>query len=945
MDIKKKYNHFSIESELLKKNYFQKLFKTKKNAKFESIITQLPITITKDTSLASLSGLIQEDILAKHQLMMGRKSRLISIFDTESKDLKTENYENLLTKAGIFFDIHNENIVYSEKNTNFVRNMFVELVQEGRIYEDCTINYRSIQEQKTLGTDELQRKKQQVKQYNLRYFVDTKNISLVVPTLWPETIFADVALAVHPNDKRYKKLLKNKVIIPIVNKAIPIIADELVDPTKGTGIIRITPGHDKISLLIAQKHGLSIEKFAIDKSGCFTKCAGDFCGKSAEEFISNIVQNLDDIHNMESTKNIEVDVAVSRKTGEKARPLLCNQLFIKIDEEVEKIQSAIKEKKLKIIPESFEENIAKIIQNIEYRPVTKEDSKGYSLPLRIGESGKNHFLSDNEILNLPKKKINNKYTILTLIIFNLVVDKRLRQYFGMEELIDVLLGKSLTGEQNTLEAYIELFTETLPRGYAKELNELKKICEYNEKDAKWISNYEKFSINLIKILEKSVAIGQAKKKWFYSLEIDTLVNNDTNLRQQKEKIEETLGHALILIKTLEIFQEGKKETEVAITVNEHKIFELLKTIIIGYNVNKQSLCTTCYIQEEQKTSKRNTESFKEQIKNVWTDCTRLFAVDPIQEISEHEQFISKLRNASRFVRQHLYDKKWTRKISDFKQLTSYLDKKKNILEEFELWMIYTTKELQKEYEEALSKNMIKEIQKKIISTIKNDFCDKYLEIQKIQDTENGSKVTLRCLGMLLKMIHPFVPFVTQQIRGILGLEWAIITQITEKTFATISKNYKTQLFIDIIDKFLSMKQKYNHAKHEWVDICFFAPLDFLQYLRKKENIIQKLINTSSIEYLENEKELTKFHTESIINITIGIRPQSKQATVRSKKEDLCETLRAKEQQLQQIRNMIPGLSASGAEPEVIREKKKEMTKIKKNIEEIQYLIQKEKLNK
>lgn len=385
------------------------------------------------------------------------------IFDTKEKNLKTENYENLLTKAGIFFGIDTDNVAYSERNTNFVRNLFVELVQEGHIYEDCSINYRSIQEQKTLGTDEIQRKKMQCKQYNLRYFVDTKNISLIVPTLRPETIFADVALAVHPDDKRYKKLIKNKVIIPIVNKTIPIIADESVDPMKGTGIMRITPAHDKLSLMIAQKHQLKIDKFAIDKSGCFTESAGDFCGKNASAFIKNIIKNLDDIHNLESTKYIEAEVIVHRETNEKGRPLLCNQFFMKTDKELHNIQEAIKEKKLKIIPEEYEENIENIIKTMEYRPVTKESSKGYSLPLWKSENGKNYFISDNEILNLPEKKTRNKFTILSLIIFNLIVDKRMKEDFSIEECIDVLLGKSRTGEKNTLKTYIELFSETLPR--------------------------------------------------------------------------------------------------------------------------------------------------------------------------------------------------------------------------------------------------------------------------------------------------------------------------------------------------------------------------------------------------------------------------------------------------------------------------------------------------
>lgn len=132
------------------------------------------------------------------------------------------------------------------------------------------------------------------------------------------------------------------------------------------------------------------------------------------------------------------------------------------------------------------------------------------MPLRKNKEGKNFFISDNELLNLPAKKTKNKLTVLSLIIFNLVVDKRLRQYFSIEECIDVLLSKNRTGEQTTLETYIELFSETLPRGYSKELNDLKKMIEYTEKE-KGINNFEKFSIALTESLEKSVALSSKKK--------------------------------------------------------------------------------------------------------------------------------------------------------------------------------------------------------------------------------------------------------------------------------------------------------------------------------------------------------------------------------------------------------------------------------------------------
>ena len=92
------------------------------------------------------------------------------------------------------------------------------------------------------------------------------------------------------------------------------------------------------------------------------------------------------------------------------------------------------------------------------------------------------------------------------------------------------------------------------------------------------------------------------------------------------------------------------------------------------------------------------------------------------------------------------------------------------MSEFELRIMYKITEIQKEYEDAMKKNSLSEIQEKLITMIKEDFCDKYLEIQKHQDTENGNKVTLRCIGSLLKLLHPFVPFISQQIRNLLWFD-------------------------------------------------------------------------------------------------------------------------------------------------------------------------------
>jgi valyl-tRNA synthetase len=141
----------------------------------------------------------------------------------------------------------------------------------------------------------------------------------------------------------------------------------------------------------------------------------------------------------------------------------------------------------------------------------------------------------------------------------------------------------------------------------------------------------------------------------------------------------------------------------------------------------------------------------------------LYAIDPKTPIKDYENFVTKFWNAARFIIQQTQNTKSTK---IFSELTEHLQKKEKKLNEFETRIIYKTTELQKDYEDMLNKNTLDEIQNKIIDFIKNDFCDKYLEIQKHQSSENNEKVMLWCLGKILKMLHPFVPFITQHIWNI-----------------------------------------------------------------------------------------------------------------------------------------------------------------------------------
>jgi valyl-tRNA synthetase len=147
----------------------------------------------------------------------------------------------------------------NEDYVNMSRKIFIDLFKEWLIYEDKKIVYRSNEYQSVIWNDDVQSKTIRGKKYNIRYFIETKNDSIVICTTSPETIFSDVAFLVNPNDKRYKKFVWSNVLIPIINKPIPILTDETVDTMQNNGIVRVNPNHDFLWLELAQKHKLQID--------------------------------------------------------------------------------------------------------------------------------------------------------------------------------------------------------------------------------------------------------------------------------------------------------------------------------------------------------------------------------------------------------------------------------------------------------------------------------------------------------------------------------------------------------------------------------------------------------------------------------------------------------------------------------------------------------------
>ena len=142
------------------------------------------------------------------------------------------------------------------------------------------VNYSPVLES-VISDIEVEHQEIDEKMYYINYFVSGSDKELLVATTRPETLLGDQAVAVHPKDKRYKKLIGKSVILPIVNKEIPIIADDSIDMEFGTGVVKITPAHDPSDFEMARRHGLRTDYRVIDKNGHMSSEAGVFAGLSA----------------------------------------------------------------------------------------------------------------------------------------------------------------------------------------------------------------------------------------------------------------------------------------------------------------------------------------------------------------------------------------------------------------------------------------------------------------------------------------------------------------------------------------------------------------------------------------------------------------------------------------------------------------------------------------
>jgi valyl-tRNA synthetase len=294
---------------------------------------------------------------------------------------------NQIRRLGASCDWDRERFTLDDGLSRAVREAFVRLYEKGLIYRGPRLINWSPGLKTAVSDLEVEYSEEEAKLYYFKYMIadDGKGESetrpyIPVATIRPETILGDTAVAVHPEDERYKKFIGRKAIVPILGREIPIIADEYVSMEFGTGALKITPGHDPNDYAIAQRHNLPIISM-LDKEAKVNENGGKYQGQDRIVARKNIWADMKDAGLVIKTEPYTTTIPRSQRGGEIVEPMISEQWFVKMESLASKGLDAVRTGQIKIVPERFEKVYYNWLDNIKDWCISRQLWWGHRIPV------------------------------------------------------------------------------------------------------------------------------------------------------------------------------------------------------------------------------------------------------------------------------------------------------------------------------------------------------------------------------------------------------------------------------------------------------------------------------------------------------------------------------------------------------------------------------------
>ena len=733
-------------------------------------------------------------------------------------------------KLGCSCDWSRNRFTLDEGMSEAVLEQFVRLYNKGLIYKGKRMVNWCTSCNTSISDAEVEYKEEPSHLWHIRYKIVGANDEYIeVATTRPETMLGDTAVAVHPDDERYTHLVGKKCILPIMNKEIPIIADEFVEKEFGTGCVKITPAHDMNDYQAGLRHNLEIIE-VFDENFKMGNLVPEYKGMVLLEARKKIVEKLEKIGALVRTEDYTHNVAKCERCKNTIEPKISEQWFVNMKEMAKRAADSVRNGETKFVPQRYEKQYFHWLDNIQDWCISRQLWWGHRIPAYYcQECG--HI---NVAKHAPEKCEKCGSTKLAQD------EDTLDTWFS-----SALWPFSTLGWPNTeAEDYKDFYpTQTLVTGFD--------IITF------WISRMMTQGLELT---------NQVPFK-------DVLVHGIVRDNQGR-KMSKTLGNG---VDPLDV-------------IDQYGTDSLRMSLILGTTPGNDIR----------------------------------YSSDKVEAASN---FANKLWNASKFVLMQLED------IEEFKENDiTELDFSKMI--DIDKWIISKLNTLVKEVTENIEKYDLGVAAQKIYDFTRNDFCDWYIEIVKprLFDKENESRYTVQfilnyVLCTSLKLLHPFMPFITEEIYSKLyhkeeSIMMTKFPEYKEKLDFKKEEEMATEM-MNIITEIRNIRSKMNVHPSKKTKLIFVTTTA-KEEIKKSEEFLEKLGFANKIEIQETTENIPE-NAVAIISKNMEVHiPFEELVDIEEEKKRLEGEKKRLESEVQRGEKMLsnPGFINKAPEAKINEEKEK-----------------------